>query len=145
MPQCEYHLWCNNDMVGSSLLQTSLNNDIYYMPQDEYHLLTLKWPRYFYSHWCPRGVPRDPTVENHFPTGILQWNLHHIFLGYKNSQFCKKKIENFVPFQNGSQITNFYFASFRFWPKFEKTLSERNFCLAWTEFSKGLCDHSFCT
>ena len=40
--------------------------------------LTLKWPRYFYSRWCPRGVPRDPTVENHFPTGILQWNLHHI-------------------------------------------------------------------
>ena len=40
---------------------------------------TLKWPRYFYSRWCPRGggVPRDPTVENHFPSRILQWNLHH--------------------------------------------------------------------
>ena len=21
-------------------------------------ILTLKWPRYFYSSWCPRGVPR---------------------------------------------------------------------------------------
>ena len=41
-------------------------------------------------------------------------------MGYKNSQFCKKKIENVVPFQNGGQITDFYFASFRFWPKFEK-------------------------
>ena len=32
--------------------------------------LTLKRPRYFYSRWCPRGGPRDPSVENHFPTGI---------------------------------------------------------------------------
>ena len=23
-------------------------------------LLTLKWPRYFYSRWCPRGVPWNP-------------------------------------------------------------------------------------
>ena len=36
------------------------------------------------------GFPRDPSVENHFPTGILQWNLYHICMGYKNSQFCKK-------------------------------------------------------
>ena len=52
--------------------------------------LTLKWPRYFYSRWCPRGVPRAPSVENHFSTGILQRNLHHICMGYKNLQFCKK-------------------------------------------------------
>ena len=51
----------------------------------------------------------------------------------KKSQFCKKKKkkkkknENVVPFQNGGQVTDFYFASFRFWPKFEKTLSQRNF------------------
>ena len=29
--------------------------------------------------------------ENHFPTGILQWNLHHICTGYKKSEFCQKK------------------------------------------------------
>ena len=88
-------------------------------------LLTLKWPRYFYSRWCPRK-------ENHFPTGILQWNLRHICTGYKKSQFCKKKkkkIENVVPFQNGGQITDFYFTSVRFWPKFEKPLSQRNFSM----------------
>ena len=101
-----------------------------WFPDDEnLYQLTFKWPRYFYSRWCPRGVPRDPSVENHFPTGILQWNLHHIFMGYKNSQFCKKKIENVVPFQNGGQINDFYFASFRFWPKFEKSLSQRNFSM----------------
>ena len=32
----------------------------------------------------------------------------------------EKKIQNVVPFQNGGQITDFYFASFRFWPNFEK-------------------------
>ena len=35
------------------------------------------------------GTPR----ENHFPTRILQWNLHHICTGYKKSQFCKKKFK----------------------------------------------------
>ena len=54
-------------------------------------LLTLKWQRYFYSHWCPRGGSMEPPRENHFPTGILQWNLHHICTGHKKSQFCKKK------------------------------------------------------
>ena len=37
------------------------------------------------------GVPRDQTVENHFPSRIFQWNLHHICMDYKKSQFCKKK------------------------------------------------------
>ena len=41
-------------------------------------------------------------------------------MDYKKSQFSKKHFENVVPFQNGGQITDFYFASFRFWPKFEK-------------------------
>ena len=38
----------------------------------------------------------------------------------------KKKI---LPFQNGGQITDFHFASFRFRPKFEKPLSQRNFSM----------------
>ena len=85
------------------------------------YVLTLKWPRYFYSRWCPRvggsmeldPPPPPPPWENRFPTRILQWNLHHICTGHKKSQFCKKKL-NVVPFQNGGQITDFYFASFRF-------------------------------
>ena len=36
---------------------------------------------------------------------------------------------NVVPFQNGGQITDFYFASFRFWPNFEKPLFQRNFSM----------------
>ena len=38
----------------------------------------------------------------------------------KKKKKKKKKDENVEPFQNGGQITNFYFASFRFKPKFEK-------------------------
>ena len=41
----------------------------------------------------------------------------------------EKKILNVVPFQNGGQINDFYFASFRFWPNFEKTLFQRNFSM----------------
>ena len=96
------------------------------------NILTLKWPRYFYSRWCPRGVLRDPSVENHFSTGILQYNLHHICMGYKNSQFGKKN-ENVVPFQNGGQITNFDFASFRFWPKFENHFPKGIFQWNWAQ------------
>ena len=47
-------------------------------------------------------------------------------MDYKKSQLCKK-IENVVPFQTGGQITDFYFASFRFWPKFEKPLFPKEF------------------
>ena len=78
------------------------------------------------------GGPRDPTVENLFPTGILQWNLHHICMGYKSPQIWKKN-ENVVPFENGGQITDFCFASFWFWQKFEKkkTLSQIIFYEMW--------------
>ena len=41
-------------------------------------------------------------------------------MDYKTLQFCKKKIENVVPFQNGGQITDFCFVSFQFLPKVEK-------------------------
>ena len=34
--------------------------------------------------------------------------------------FQEKKYKIFVPFQNGGQITDFHFATFRFRPKFEK-------------------------
>ena len=130
--------------------------------QTENCILTLKWPRYFYSRWCPRGFlgpvaapeifcgasrgqnaflrgqkstnlpkmadfdhfflltgrkwgaepqtggegnapcssPPPPwcrhclgPIENHFPTGILQWNWHHIGLSmpYKTYNSAKNK------------------------------------------------------
>ena len=80
-------MWCGADD----------NNNIYHicakgLYRSNFNLtcLTLKWPRYF-SRWCPRGGgSMEPPWENHFSTGILQWNLHHICRGYKKSQFCKK-------------------------------------------------------
>ena len=41
----------------------------------------------------------------------------------------QEKNKIFVLIQNGGQITTFHFASFRFRPKFEKTLSQRNFSM----------------
>ena len=43
--------------------------------------------------------------------------------------FQEKKYKIFAPFQNGGKITDFHFASFRFRPKFEKPLSQRNFSM----------------
>ena len=43
-------------------------------------------------------------------------------MGHKKITILQKKKINVVPFQNGGQITDFYFASFRFWPNFEKPL-----------------------
>ena len=75
--------------------------------------LTLKWPRYFYSRWCPRGVPWTPW-ENHFSTGILQWNLHHICTGNKKSQFCKKKIKMLYRFKMAAKEPIFISRHFDF-------------------------------
>ena len=45
----------------------------------------------------------------------------------------EKKI-NVAPFENGGQITDFYFTSFRFLPKLEKPLSQRNFSMKFELF-----------
>ena len=31
-------------------------------------MLTLKWPRYFYSRWCPRGFHGTPLKKTTFPS-----------------------------------------------------------------------------
>ena len=82
--------------------------------------------------------PALPLVHN----GGFQWNspqrkpLSHrnvliIFTPYVytliTTTFQEKKYNMFVAFQNGGQITDWHFASFRFRPKFEKALSQRNF------------------
>ena len=70
----------------------------------------------------------------------LQWNPHkkttfppefcneirtiHVYVHTERIILQKKKIWNVVLFQNCGQITEFYFASFQFWPKFEKPLSK---------------------
>ena len=54
--------------------------------------------------------------------------------------FQEKNYKIFVPFQNGGQITDFHFASFRFWPKFEKnTFPEEFFNEIWLK----LGDHEY--
>ena len=54
-------------------------------------------------------------------------------MDYKKSQFCKKKKKkkkenaNVAPFQNGGQITDFYFASFSILAKIRKTTFPKEF------------------
>ena len=52
-------------------------------------------------------------------------------------KILQKNNLNVVPFQNGGQITDFYFASFRFWPNFEKnTFPKEVFCEIWLKEGK---------
>ena len=57
-------------------------------------------------------VTFPPDFLNYLYTICIYTNHNHIS--------GKKKYKIFVPFQNGGQITDFDFASFRFRPKFEK-------------------------
>ena len=68
--------------------------------------------------------PRETTFPPEFCNEICTIYVRDI----KNHNSAKKNL-NVVPFQNGGHITDFYFAPFRFWPNFEKTLSQRNFSM----------------
>ena len=68
--------------------------------------------------------PRKPLSHRNFLTIFTPYVYTHI-----TTIFQGKKYKIFVPFQNGGQITDFHFASFRFRPKFEKPLSQRNFSM----------------
>ena len=98
------------------------------------------WRGRFHFRWdltlnCIR-YPALPLVHNGGFHGTPQrkplshWIFLIIFTPYLytliTTIFQEKKYKYFVPFQNGGQIINFHFASFRFRPKFEKPLSQRN-------------------
>ena len=87
--------------------------------------LTLKWPRYFTPVGAQGGTPLKKTT---FPPEFCN-EICTIYVWTIKSHNSAKKIQNVVPLPNGGQITNFYFASFQFWPKFGKPLSQRNFSL----------------
>ena len=122
--------WKKNTHTHSSLRLTGPNfafgrNFWYFFARS----LTLKWPRYFYSRWCPRGGFHGTPVEKTiFPPEFCNEICTIYVRDIKNHNSAKKKL-NVVPFQNGGQITDFCFASFRFWPNFEKPLFQRNFSM----------------
>ena len=53
----------------------------------------------------------------------------YIYIYTNHNHISGKKYKIYVPFQNGGQITDFCSAAFRFRPKFEKPLSQRNFSM----------------
>ena len=53
-----------------------------------HYFFTLKRPRYFYSRWCPMGVPRDPTT---FPVEFCNEICTIYVWTIKNHNFAKKK------------------------------------------------------
>ena len=97
------HIWnahCSRSMFticswSSMLFKYGPGAYLTYRIEYSSRLLTLKWPRYFYSRWCTKGGSMEPPPrENHFPTGILQWNLHHIYVrDIKNHNSAKNFFE----------------------------------------------------
>ena len=62
---------------------------------------------------------------------LSRWNffnyLYTIYIYTNHNQISGKKYRIHVRFQNGGQIPDFHFASFRFRPKFDKPLSPKDF------------------
>ena len=61
-------------------------------------MLTLKSDQGTFTPVGAQGGSMEPPWENHFPTGILHWNLHHICRGHKNhnsANFLKKMLYRF--------------------------------------------------
>ena len=95
-----------------------------------YTSLTLNCIRYPALPLVHKGVPWNPLLRkplSHRNFSIFFTLYIHTLINHISGK--KYKIKIFVPFQNGGQITDFHFASFRFWPKFEKPLSQRNFSM----------------
>ena len=82
----------------------------------------------------------EPPRENHFPTGIFKIIFTPYVYTLITTIFQEKKYKIFVPFQNGGQITDFHFASFRFRPKFEKPTFPKEF---FNEIWLKLGDHEY--
>ena len=69
----------------------------------------------------------EPPWENHFPTGILQWNLHHICTGHKKSQFCNKKKFKCCTVSKWRPNNRFLFHVISILAKFWKTTFSKEF------------------
>ena len=75
-----------------------------------------------------QGGSMEPPEKTTFPPEFCN-EICTIYVRVIKNFNSAKNVLNVVPFQNGGQITNFCFASFRFWPNFEKPLSQRNFSM----------------
>ena len=105
------------------LLFQSSNQSMFAAGGGGTHILTLNCMRYptlplVHKHWTPLRKPLSHQNFLIICTPYIYTLITTIFQG--------KQIKYMYHFQNGGQITNFHFATFRFRPKFEKPLSQRN-------------------
>ena len=74
----------------------------------------------------PKGFHGTPLKKTTFPPEFCN-EICTIYVWTITNHNSEKKNENVVPLKNGGQITDFYFVSFRFWPKFEKNTFPEEF------------------
>ena len=78
----------------------------------------------------PKGVPWNPPEKTTFPPEFCNEICTIYVRVIKNHNSAKKKIKILYHFKmEANNLTDFYFASFRFWPNFEKTFSQKNFSM----------------
>ena len=65
----------------------------------------------------------EPPKKTTFPPEFLMLFTQYIYTNHNH--ISGKKYKLFVPFQNGGQVTNFHFASFRFRAKLKKKKTKK--------------------
>ena len=79
---------------------------------------TLKSAWATFQSLCAQGVHLDPTLFRFSPIGISvrNWLAQYLYTPIKTTKDLQNDHSKNVPFQNGGQKTNFYFAVIVKWP-----------------------------
>ena len=125
------HIWYKWFTKLSKLLKYTLISNMFV------NIILKKWSEaqrfHFLVHTftpvgAQKGVPWNPLKKTTFSPEFCD-EICTIYVRVIKNHNSAIFLKNVVPFQNGDQITYFYFASFRFWSKFEKPPSQRNFSM----------------
>ena len=104
--------------------------------------LTLKCLSYFSLRLCTRGVHLDPFILEYFPIEISLRNLHHKCIHPKQPYISKKKDKKCYV-AKWRPKNDFSLCQKGTWPKFEKTLSQRNFSIKFSSKLKNMNTFTF--
>ena len=85
--------------------------------------LTLNCIRYPALPLVHKGGSMEPPKKTTFPPEFFNY-LYPMYIYTNRNHISGEKNKRYVLFQNGGQITDFHFATFRFWPKFENHFPE---------------------
>ena len=124
----ECKMKCKKLVLTLDSFMEMLTSEVYNIICNSLTLNCIRYPALPLVH--NGGFHGTPPEKTTFPPEFFSY-LYTIciYTSRNHNHISGKKYKIFVPFQNGGQITDFHFATFRFRPKFEKPLSQRNFSM----------------